>query len=146
MKLYTSNRWLMTIVFIDPLHSNLCNHSNYAEYTHGPVVISLHSRLICTFDRNVCSGFLEGVLGEQMGERGCEQDERRISGQCFLLMGLHYGDALMWARWEEPQPGSCCQVIELQLDLQLILKAHCCFLNCFLVSLTLRLIRDNVLR
>lgn len=84
-------------------------------------------------------------------ERESRDERSRWKAQSWPMFpidrgGGHYGEALMWTRWKEPQPGDCCQVIELQLGL---LVSHlksilcCCFLNRFPVSLALRLIRTN---
>lgn len=67
-------------------------------------------------------GFGENVKHLNMREGEKRWDERsRMKGIVPTSISYWWGgktyseDALKWTRWEEPQPESCCQVIEPQL-------------------------------
>lgn len=91
-----------------------------------------HNALICTFER-MCVYACK--CEKQRGEGG--ERSRKRHKRCSLA-----NVALMWTRWKEPQPGSSCRVIELQLGLLVCHpegKLCCYFLNCYPVSVTLSL-------
>lgn len=111
---------------------------------------SLHSGFICAFEKmcaHACKCEKERDRRDEKpwaGWKAQSQPMFPVDGEKKPIMEM------LWCgrRWKEPQPGSCCQVIELQPGLLVSHPEgiqHCCFHNCFPVSLALRFIRTNVL-